>query len=331
MDNTLSPTFYVGPVPVYGDKILAPMDGVSDWPFRSLCRELGSAMSYTEFIRAEYVLRRPEYVNHKLMFRPDERPVVFQIYGEDPDKIVKACLRLQELGPDLIDVNMGCPARSVANRGAGVGLMRTPKKAARVFQRLTAVLDVPVSGKIRLGWEDCRNYELIARIIEENGGQLIAVHARTKEQRYGGQANWDAVAEVKQAVRIPVIGNGDVRTIADVKRMKAHTGCEAVMIGRGAIDNPWIFSGLDREQVPARQVRALLRQHLERNVQFYGEDNGTRLFRKYAVQYLQLKSLTREERRKLLSKHPPEEFLALLDQVYTAMDFSKSVMTHRKG
>ncbi len=308
--------FYVRDIPVYGDAILAPMDGYSDWPFRSVCRLLGSAMSYSEFVKVEDVLHRPRHVRHKLYFEEAERPVVFQIYGDDPDRIVKAALIVQELGPDIIDINMGCPAKSVAARGAGVGLMRTPLKVARVFRKLSAALRVPITGKIRIGWEDRRTYQLIARIVEENGGALIAIHGRTKEQSYGGQADWDAIAEVKAAVKIPVIGNGDVKTAADIDRLKQYSGCEAVMIGRAAMANPWIFAGLDRGQVAPEKVRDLIAEHLSRNVKFYGEEDGQRLFRKHAVQYLLMKQLTREERKRILQVRPPAEFMALLEQIY---------------
>ena len=315
MQATLIPTFHVGNIPIYGESILSPMDGVSDWPFRSLCRRLGSAMSYTEFVRAEDVLQERASVFKRLTFDESERPVAFQIYGDDPDKIVEAALRIRDLGPDTIDLNMGCPAKSVANRGAGVGMMRTPLKIARTIRKLVAALDIPVTGKMRIGWNDCQTYKLIARIVEEEGGALIAIHGRTKEQGYGGVADWDAIAEVKAAVKIPVIGNGDVRTVADVKRMQAYTGCDAVMIGREAMANPWIFSGRDREQVPPEEVRAFMREHLRRNIEFYGEEDGQRLFRKYVAQYLMMKRLTREERRNILSKRPPDEFLAVLDEV----------------
>jgi tRNA-dihydrouridine synthase B len=313
--SILDPTFHVGGIPIYGESILSPMDGVSDWPFRSLCRRLGSAMSYTEFVRAEDVLQERASVFKKLTYEETERPVAFQIYGDDPDEIVEAALRIRRLEPDTIDLNMGCPARSVANRGAGVGMMRTPLKIAKTFRKLTAALDIPVTGKMRLGWNDCRTYKMVARMVEENGGALIALHGRTKEQGYGGVANWDAIAEIKAAVKIPVIGNGDVRTVADIKRMQAYTGCDAVMIGRGAMANPWIFSGRDRNQVPPEEVRIFMREHLKRNIEFYGEEDGQRLFRKYVAQYLMMKSLTREERRDILSKKPPEEFLAVLDEV----------------
>jgi nifR3 family TIM-barrel protein len=310
------PTFKVRDIPVYGDAILAPMDGYSDWPFRSICRGLGSAMSYTEFVKVENILRGFEHVEARLMYEEPERPVVFQIYGDDPDLILKAALLVQERGPDIIDINMGCPAKSVANRGAGVGMMLTPLKIARTFQKLSAALKVPVTGKMRLGWDNFRSYKLVARIVEENGGSLIALHGRTKEQSYSGNADWDAIAEVKATVKIPVIGSGDVKSVADIARMKEYTGCDAAMIGRGAIANPWIFSGLDREQVPPEQVQKTMRLHLERNMRFYGPEDGQRLFRKHAVQYLLLRTLSREARKDILRQRSTNEFVALLDQMY---------------
>jgi tRNA-dihydrouridine synthase B len=297
-----------------GDLILAPMDGFSDLPFRSICRELGSAMSYTGFINTLDILHGHPYVAQKLAFLPEERPVVFQIFDNDPDRLLEVAVRLQELGPDRIDVNMGCSVNCVSGRGAGAGLLRTPLKIARIFRRLSRALAVPVSGKIRLGWDDDhRNYLLVARIIEENGGALLAVHARTRVQGYGGQADWDAIAQIKQAVSIPVIGNGDVRTVADIERLQTHTGCDAVMIGRAAIGNPWIFSRLDRRQVPPEQVKATMLKHLERMCSFYGSEPGLVLFRKHASRYLSQIPLTKEQRQKLLTAESQVEFLELLD------------------
>ena len=277
-------------------------------------------MSYTEFVRAEFIVRAFEHMLPRFTFEQSERPVVFQIYGDDPDELLKAALRIQELSPDIIDINMGCPSKTVANRGAGVGLMRTPLKVAHIFRRLSAALEVPLTGKIRLGWEDCRNYALIARIVEENGGAAIAVHGRTKEQGYSGQADWDAIAEVKAAVKIPVIGNGDVKSAADIDRMKKYTGCEAVMIGRAAVGNPWIFSRLDRAQVTQAMVHQMLRQHLERNVAFYGPHKGLILFRKHAMQYLKLQRLPRAVRTEILLQGTPQDFLLQLEKNYASLN-----------
>ncbi len=292
------------------------MDGYSDQPFRSLCRGLGSAMSYTEFVKAEDVLERIAHVDEKLAFTEAERPVTFQIYGDDPGKILDAALRIQERGPDVIDMNMGCPAKTIAHRGAGVGLMRTPEKIAKIFQLLTTHLEVPVTGKMRLGWDDeSRNYLQVAKIVEENGGQLLAVHGRTRAQGYSGQADWDAIAEVVDTLHIPVIGNGDVNTVADIDRMKAHTGCAGVMIGRAAMYNPWIFSRLERDQVPPNVVRTTMLRHLELNLSFYGPERGLVLFRKYASRYLSPYGMPREVRQRLMTRETAEEFVELLEEV----------------
>ena len=243
---TAKPSFSIGPLPVYGELALSPMDGFSDQPFRSLCRELGSALSYTEFINAIDMEQRTPGplaagslaagslaatplrtaplragLERRLAFLPSERPVIFQIFDDDPQRLLRAALRLQEYGPDAIDINMGCSVRCVSGRGAGAGLLRTPLKVARIFRTLSAALHVPLTGKIRLGWDgDSRNHTLVARIMEENGGALVAVHGRTRSQGYGGQADWDAIAEVKQACQIPVMGNGDVRTPGDIRRIR---------------------------------------------------------------------------------------------------------------
>jgi len=308
-------TFHIGPIPIYGDTILAPMDGYSDWPFRSLCRELGSALSYTEFVRAADVLNRPHYVESKLAYTEDERPIVYQIYGSNAEEILAAALYLREREPDIIDINMGCPKSSITNRGAGAGLMRSPREVARIFETLTHALDIPVPGKIRLGWEDRQNYVEIAQIIEENGGALVAVHARTKEQGYKGEANWDAIAEVVQAVSIPVIGNGDVQEVADVKAMKAHTQCAGVMVGRGARRNPWLFSHLDRDEVTLPQVEKTMLTHLSRSLEFYGPERGLILFRKFAARYLSPYELPADLRKKILTREEPGEFKELLYEV----------------
>jgi tRNA-dihydrouridine synthase B len=313
------PDFYIGSVPVYGDAILSPMEGFSDLPFRSLCRELGSAVSYTEFISAMQYLQNPKLEQRKLDFYPGERPVAFQIFDAEPDRLVEVALRLQERKPDIIDINMGCSTRCVSGRGAGAGLLRSPLKIARIFRRLSQALEVPVSGKIRLGWDDeSLNYRLVARVIEENGGKLIAVHARTKQQGYGGKADWDAVAEVKESVSIPVVGNGDVSSAADIQAMKDHTGCDAVMIGRAAVGNPWIFSRLERDQVPGELVHLTVLRHLQHSLQYYGDSLGLVLFRKHAARYLRPVPGYEERRQSLLTAGDIAEFRGILEEIFKA-------------
>jgi tRNA-dihydrouridine synthase B len=296
------------------------MDGFSDWPFRSICRAQGAALCYTEFIKAEFLVMAFEHMQMRMAFQEAERPVIIQIYGDEPDELLRAALLVQEKRPDAIDVNLGCPARRVNQGGAGVALMRRPLQVARIFRRLSVALQVPLTAKIRLGWEDCRNYRLIARILEENGAAALAVHARTREQGYGGQADWDAIAEVKATVRSPVIGNGDVRTVADIARMKAHTGCEAVMIGRAAIGHPWIFAGRDRQEVPPETLRQMIHGHLERNLQFYGAHKGLLWFRKHAMQYLKTLRLPRPVRTQIIQQTEPSAFLTLLDEVFAGLE-----------
>ncbi|MEK9163844.1 MAG: tRNA-dihydrouridine synthase family protein, partial [Chloroflexota bacterium] len=232
----VKPSFVIRDVPIYGDAILAPMSGYSDLPFRSICRELGSAMSYTEFVPAPGVNAGAEAVFRRLLFTPAERPITFQMFGANENDLAEAARRIEQLGPDVIDLNMGCWADTVAGHGAGAGLLCDPQQIAVIFQSLTKAVSLPVTGKIRLGWDSAsRNYLTVAKTLEDNGASLIAVHGRTKAQAYKGAADWDAIAEVKAAVKIPVVGSGDVKCPADIDRLKRHTGVDAVMIGRAAI------------------------------------------------------------------------------------------------
>ncbi len=283
------PTFFVGDVPVYGDVILSPMAGYSDVPYRALCRSYGSAMHYTEFVPVDSLLGRRihERYYRRLDKKPGEKPMVFQIFGNDAQNLLAGAQRLEALEPDIIDINMGCSTRKVSGRGAGVGMMPQPELVAETFRLLTTHLSVPVTGKIRLGWEESRkNYLEIAHIMEDNGAALIAMHARTKTQKYGGKADWDAIAELQAAVSVPVIGNGDVQTPADIDRMKAHTGCDAVMIGRAAMGNPWIFARIPNDDVSYGEVVTAVRFHLSEMVAYYGETDGVILFRKHLKRYL---------------------------------------------
>ena len=287
----LEPTFLIRDVPVYGDLILSPMDGFSDLPFRSICREFGSAMSYTEFTACEAIMRDVPQALHQLSYLPHEQPQLsFQIFDNSEDRIVETAVKIQDLGlrqgGGMVDLNMGCSVSGVSGRGAGAGLLREPDKIGRIFNRMSQAVTVPVTGKIRLGWDkQSLNHVTVAKILEDNGASLVAVHGRTREQAYKGEANWDAIAEVKRAVKIPVIANGDVKTVADIARIKNITGCDGVMIGRAAIGNPWIFQRKDREQVTLQDTLTLMRRHLTLMLDYYG-DRGLILFRKHAARYI---------------------------------------------
>jgi len=309
------PAFKIGDISVYGDVVLSPMAGFSDKPYRLICREYGSAMSYTEFVSADGILRDNERTWQMLAFDPQESPMVFQIFGRDEVVLEQAARKIEQLGPDIIDINMGCSVRKVSGRGAGAALLKSPTKIGRIMDRLTGALAVPVTAKIRLGWDDdSLNYLEVARALEDHGASLIAVHGRTKAQAYRGTANWEAIAEIKQMVNIPVIGNGDVACVADIDRMKRHTGCDGVMIARAAIGNPWIFQGKDIHQVTFAEKAQLIYRHLELMLAFYGEERGLVLFRKHVVKYVRGLSHSARIKAKLMTCTHPEEFIALMTQ-----------------
>jgi len=311
----MTPHFFVRDIPIYGEAILAPMSGFSDMPFRSICRELGSAMSYTEFVPAPGINIGAESVLRRLWFTPNERPITFQIFGSNSDELTQAAQRIEAMKPDIIDLNMGCWADSVALHGAGAGLLCAPQKIGEIFKRLTRAVRTPVTGKIRLGWdESSRNYLEVAKILEDNGASLIAVHGRTKTQGYKGQADWDAIGEVKSRVKIPVIGSGDVKCVADIDRMKRHTNVDAVMIGRAAIGNPWIFARKDSHEVTFEDRAEMIRKHLARSLEFYGDDVGFQFFRRHAHKYIHAIPNASEMRNALANARTKEDVLETLER-----------------
>lgn len=300
-----------------GDLALAPMDGYTISPFRLIARRLGAALVYTEFINAIDVVQRAPSLADRIKFCEEERPVVFQIYDDNPERLLKAAQILEGYAPDWIDVNLGCPSRSVVHRGAGAALLQSPAKIAQIFERLTTALSIPVSAKMRIGWDEHNlNYLEVAKIIEDCGGAMLAVHARSKTQSYSGNASWDAIAQVKQSVSIPVIGNGDVRTVQDIEALKSYTGCDAVMIGRAALKNPWIFSLRNRSEVPPEELYHAIVWQLQAMVELYGEQRGVVLFRKYLKGYLSPCSLPREYMLDILTTQNLSELFRLLENYF---------------
>lgn len=273
-------------------------------------------MSYTEFVSAEALSHNTKRSWRYFEFLPFERPMVFQLFDHDIERLATQCKRAADrLNPDIIDINMGCSVANIAQRGAGAGLLRTPAKIAALFNRLSHELSIPVTGKIRLGWDDqSRNYLEIAHVLEDNGASAVAIHGRTKQQAYKGEADWNPIGEIKAAVKIPVIGNGDVKCVADIERIKAQTGCDAVMIGRAAIGNPWIFQRKDKAQVTFAERATLVRRHLAAMTDYYGPELGVILFRKHVVKYIKGVPGHADYRVPLLTCHSADEFIHLFSQ-----------------
>jgi tRNA-dihydrouridine synthase B len=314
--NKMNPAFFVGSIPIQGNLVLAPMRGYSDLPYRSICRKMGSAISYTSFAGAIGILNEDKETYLALKYLPEERPIVFQIYDNDEERLLDATRQICKLKPDIIDINMGCSIRGISTRGAGAGLLQDVGKVGRIVKSLTSVLDIPVSAKIRLGWSHrSKNYLDIARKIEDHGGALIAVHARTRDQGYRGHADWDAIAEIKEAVNIPVIGNGDVKTVEDIDQITAHTGCDAVMIGRAAKGNPWIFQRRNRIEVPFEEVLDIIHLHLDRMIDFYGQGLGMVHFRKHLAAYLDPMKLPDPLRAEILRYSTRTQLHSLLQNI----------------
>ena len=298
------------------------MAGFSDLPYRSLCREYGSAMSYTEFVSAMALLNGPNQKSLRMLaYREAERPVVFQIFDSEADRLEQAAVMIADFKPDIIDINMGCSVRNVAGRGAGAGLLRDPEKIGKIFSQLSSALAIPVTGKIRLGWnENTLNYKEVVSAMESNGASLVAVHGRTKEQAYQGLANWDAIAEVVESTRLPVIGNGDVRTASDIAHMKSHTGCAAVMIGRGAIGHPWVFQGRDRDEIAFSEKAELILRHFELLLDFYGVRLSLLVIRKHIARYLKGHAGIKDLQHGLVNVQSVDEFHELLARVVTRLE-----------
>lgn len=302
MNQETEPSFNIKSIPIFGRFILAPMDGFTDSPMRQISRSFGSAMSYSEFVNAIDVVHGNPHQKTLTFFNESERPFVYQIYDDNPERFLKAAIKLSVNRPDFIDINIGCSAKNVSNRGAGAGLLKDPHKIALIASSLVENLSIPIIAKIRLGWDDeSLNYLEVAHILENCGVSLVAVHGRTRRQEYGGLANWEAIGEVKHSVHIPVIGNGDVKTYSDGLRMMKETGCDAVMVGRAAVGNPWIFAGSDREQVSQEELFGVISLHLKEMLALYGEAIAIPMFRKHLIRYLQGYLATPDIRRQIFT------------------------------
>lgn len=303
MTNTNNKALSIGPHTLSGTVILAPMAGITDRPFRQLCRELGAALAISEMVTSRPELWQSKKTRLRLDHKNEPAPISVQIAGADPAALAEAARFNVDRGAHMIDINMGCPAKKVCNVQAGSALLKDEKLVARILAAVVGAVTVPVTLKIRTGWSpEQRNAQTIAQIAESEGIQALTIHGRTRACAFKGQAEYNTIAQVKKRIRIPVIANGDIHTPEKALAVLRHTQVDGIMIGRAAQGNPWIFREINHylatgEKLPppsSDEVASTLVQHLEHLYQLYGESSGVRIARKHIAWYCQSKEGWRE-------------------------------------
>ncbi|HCT65651.1 MAG TPA: tRNA dihydrouridine synthase DusB [Lachnospiraceae bacterium] len=315
----------IGNLELENNVFLAPMAGVTDMPFRILCKEMGCGLVYSEMVSAKGMFYQSKNTGKMLEVDQRERPVALQIFGSDPEIMAEMAKTLEDAPIDIIDVNMGCPAPKIVRNGEGSALMKTPELVGEIVNALVSVQKKPVTIKFRKGFDDnCVNAVEIAKMAEKNGAAAVAVHGRTREQYYRGTADWNIIKEVKAAVDIPVIGNGDIFTPQDAKAIINHTNCDAIMVGRGSQGNPWIFKRIihyletgELLPEPTSEERAKMAlRHAKMLIDYKGEYTGVREMRRHLSDYTKGMKGAAEMRGKINTATSFQEIEALIKQYY---------------
>lgn len=319
----------IGPYALPNRVILAPMAGVTDRPFRQLCRRLGAGLVVSEMVIADPKLWHTRKSRSRLDHRGEPGPRSVQIAGGDAKMLAEAARLNAEQGAQIIDINMGCPAKKVCNKAAGSALLRDERLVTEILQAVVAAVDIPVTLKIRTGWcESSKNGARVAHLAEQAGIQALAVHGRTREQRYNGFAEYDTIAEIKASVNIPVFANGDITSAEKAAEVLGYTGADAVMIGRGAQGNPWIFREIDHYLSTGQKLaepshgerHAIMHNHLEALHAFYGEHQGVRIARKHIGWYLHTRSDAKLLRARFNALTTPDTQLRFVDELFHPAD-----------
>lgn len=311
----------IGEIKLAAPLALAPMAGITDLPFRLICRRLDCGMTVSEMVSAKGLLYKNVKTTEMLRIDDGERPTAIQLFGSVPEELAESARMVEASGADMIDFNMGCPVPKIVNNGEGSALMKQPQLAHDILAAMVKAVKIPVTVKFRAGWDDSnRNAVEIAKAVEAAGVSAVAVHGRTRQQFYEGKADWGIIAEVKQAVKVPVFGNGDIFTVEDGLRMLAETGVDGLMIGRGADGNPWIFRelaavlrGEERPAAPSLQERlAQAAEHLDMLIDYKGEHISVKEMRRHISAYLKGLPHAAEFRGRFHKVDTREQFMELL-------------------